>query len=246
MPRDKQSLTEADRRFFGDFGVALFLVAFIGFARSFYLDPILPDVPKPGEPFYYTVHGPVFTLWILLIAIQPWLIGRRNFSLHRQLGWLGAAVAVAVVVTGLWGGLLRAGGHADMIQTGMPPKSGWATPFFSMVTFAGLVMCGFVWRARKALHKRAMMMATIAMLGAAFARWPVIGDWPPDITRLAVEALIVAMAVHDWRTMGRVHPMTLWGGLSIIAAHRLIKPLIWKSDGWIAFTDGLLRLTGLG
>ena len=235
----------AERRFFSAMGIVVFLVAFIGFSRSFYLDPLLPDVPKPGEPFYYAVHGPVFTAWMALIALQPWLIRRGNQQLHKKLGWIGLAVAIAVVVSGLWGGLLRAGGHAQMFHIAMPAKQAWATPFFSMMTFCGLVSCGFVWRKNAALHKRAMMMGTIAMLGAPFARWPIIGDWPPGFVRLFVEMLILVMVWHDWRTMRRVHAMTLWGGLSIIIAHRVLKPLIWTTDGWLAFTDWLLVMTGL-
>lgn len=234
-----------ERRFFAGMGIMLFLVAFIGFSRTFYLDPILPDMPKPGERFYYTVHGPVFTIWIALIALQPWLIRRGNYQLHRQIGWFGLAVAIAVVTTGLWAGLLLAGGKAHMVQTGLPPVQGWATPFTSMVTFAILVSVG-IWRRKDAAtHKRAMILATIGMMGAPLTRWPVIGDWSPGWARFVLELMIVAVAVYDWRKLGRLHAVTLWGGLLLIVSHRFIKPAIWKSDGWAQFTDMLLRVTGL-
>ena len=234
-----------ERRFFTGMGIMLFLVAFIGFSQTFYLDPILPDRPKPGEPFYYTVHGPVFTLWIALIAVQPWLIRRGNYQLHRQLGWFGLAVAIAVVVTGLWGALLLASGQANMVQTGLPPKQGWATPFTSMMTFSVLVAVGIWQRKDAATHKRAMILATIGMMGAPLARWPVIGDWPPSWMRFVLELMIVAVAIYDWRKLGRIHAVTLWGGLLLVVSHRLIKPAIWKSDGWMQFTDWIVRAAGL-
>ncbi len=234
-----------ERRFFTGMGIMLFLVAFIGFSRTWYFGAAFPDIPRPGEPFYYTIHGPVFTLWMALIAVQPWLIGRGNYNLHKRLGLFGLAVAVLVVTTGLWGALLRAGGLADMLQTGMPPKKGWATPFFSMMTFTILAGIGFWKRKNKALHKRAMILATIGMMGAPLARWPVIGDWPVGWTRFVLELMIVALAVYDWRSLGRLHKITLWGGLLLVAAHRIIKPLIWDSPGWMAFTDALLKLVGM-
>jgi uncharacterized membrane protein YozB (DUF420 family) len=235
-----------DRRFFSGIGIGLFLIAFIGFSRSFYLDPILPDVPAPKQPYYYWIHGPVFTLWMALIAFQPWLIRQGNYQLHRQLGLFGVGIAVLVVVTGIWGALLLAAGKAQMMQTGLPPRQGWATPLTSMTTFAILAGVGFWKRQDKALHKRAMVLATIGMMGAPLARWPVIGDWPPTHTRMVLEVIIAVMVVYDLRSLKRLHWITLWGGLLLVISHRLIKPMIWKTQGWENFTDTVVSLAGLG
>jgi FtsH-binding integral membrane protein len=238
-------MAQRERKFFSAMGWGLLLIIFVGFSRSFYLDPILPDVPKPEPSFYYWVHGPAFTLWALLIAVQPWLIAKGNYQLHRTFGMLGVAVAISVVVTGLWGGLILASGGIDAIQMKLPPKQAWATPFFSMVTFGGLALTGFLMRKDRAAHKRAMILATFAILGAPLARWPVIGDWPPTYTRLMLELLMLLLVAYDWKTLGRIHRVTLWGALSIIVAHRILKPMIWDTPGWMGFTDGVLQITGM-
>jgi hypothetical protein len=216
----------------------------VGFSRSFYLAPVFPDTPKPDPSFYYWIHGPIFTAWALLIAIQPTLIAKRSYNQHRLLGTLGTFVALGVVLSGLWGALILASGGIDAIQMQLPPKKAWATPFFSMLTFGGLVLAGFLLRENGAAHKRAMIFATFAILGAPLARWPVIDDWPPTYTRFILELLMLLVAVYDWRKMGKIHFMTATGILSIVLAHRVFKPMLWDSPTWLSFTDGVLKFTG--
>ena len=245
MSNNVKNVAVMDRRYFGWLGIGLFLIAFVGFSRSFYLDPILPDVPAPGQPFYYWVHGPVFTLWMMLIAVQPWLIGRADYQLHKKLGVAGLAIAVLVVATGIWGALLLASGQAQMMQTGLPPKQGWATPVTSMATFMLFTAIGFIWRGNKAIHKRAVMFATIGMMGAPLARWPIIGDWPPTYTRFVLEIIAVTMLLHDWRSQRKILPTTLLGIVILVGAHRYLKPMFWKSEGWMDFTDWAIKAVGL-
>jgi hypothetical protein len=79
-----------------------------------------------------------------------------------------------------------------------------------------------------------MMMAAVSLMGAGIARIPLPGDAP--IFRDAVPALVVlALAVHDWRTMGRVHPVYLWGlpllvGMSALSDYLFIQHPPW----WVA------------
>jgi hypothetical protein len=65
-------------------------------ARSF-SDSGSPNGPAHGAPetiFY--VHGVVFAAWFLLLLVQPSLVTAGRVDLHRRLGLLGAALAVAV------------------------------------------------------------------------------------------------------------------------------------------------------
>jgi hypothetical protein len=51
---------------------------------------------------------------------------------------------------------------------------------------------------------------------------------------------LVAIAVYDFRTRGRLHPATLWGGLFLVASQPL-RLLIGVSAPWSAFAAWLAR-----
>jgi hypothetical protein len=76
------------------FAIAL-LVAVGGFWPSFFSK-------LPSTDTAHLIHGVTATLWMTIPILQSWLISRRKFNLHRQLGW-GALLIVApiLVVSGL-------------------------------------------------------------------------------------------------------------------------------------------------
>lgn len=85
-------------------GMALFIAAtvFLGFARTYYLRPLIPE-PSPPPPSLTPlihVHGLLFTGWIVLLWAQVRLVGAGRVHLHRRLGVAGAAVAVAMIGVG--------------------------------------------------------------------------------------------------------------------------------------------------
>ena len=53
------------------------------------------NVLTPG----LVLHGVVFTLWIVLLALQAALISLRRVRLHRRLGMIGVALWRIVFVT---------------------------------------------------------------------------------------------------------------------------------------------------
>jgi len=79
-------------------GLAIFLIALIGFSRTYYLRRWF-DVPPLTMRLH--LHGLVLTLWLVLFVVQSMLIsvGRRSF--HRRLGFAGVGLAAAVIVTTL-------------------------------------------------------------------------------------------------------------------------------------------------
>jgi hypothetical protein len=86
--------------------IAIVMVVFmaIGFGPSLYLRPIFGTVDRfgPHLPIHLIAHGVALTAWFVLFAIQTLLVRMGRRDLHRRLGVLGAAVAVAVVVTSVF------------------------------------------------------------------------------------------------------------------------------------------------
>jgi hypothetical protein len=47
------------------------------------------------------------------------------------------------------------------------------------------------------------------------------------------QLLLVPMLWWDWRSLGRIHPATLWGGASLLATNTLMGP-IGETTAWQA------------
>jgi hypothetical protein len=50
----------------------------------------------------------------------------------------------------------------------------------------------------------------------------------------ATDLFIVAIAVYDFATRGRIHPATLWGGIAIVAA-QAGSLILAGSNAWMTF-----------
>ena len=85
----------AERRFFTGMAIAMLIVAYVGFARSFFLRPLFPEWPSPSEPIFY-VHGAFFSAWCVLLVIQAMLVGVGRTDVHRKVGVLGVVIALGL------------------------------------------------------------------------------------------------------------------------------------------------------
>jgi hypothetical protein len=90
----------------------------------------------------------------------------------------------------------------------------------------------------------AVSLATLELVTAAVGRLPGIfiplGPIALGVGGLFVvtDLSIVAIAVYDWRSRGRIHPATLWGGGFLIAS-QLLRGIIGTTAWWAAFTGWL-------
>ncbi len=231
----------AERRFYTGIAIAMALVAYIGFARSFFLRPFFPEWPAPSEPIFL-VHGVFFSAWCVLLVVQATLIGVRRADVHRRLGRLGAVLASGMLVLGLWGSLVVANRPTGFNQVPVPPLQFLVIPIFDLVFFGSFVALALKWRADAQAHKRLMVLATVALLGAAFARWPYV--WKignPFAYYGLADLVIVALAAWDFRSRGSLHPVTRWGGLVMILSQPL-RLMLSTTPAWLAFAGWLTAL----
>jgi hypothetical protein len=234
--------TAAERRFFSAMALAMLATVFVGFAPSFFLRPLFPGWPAPAESIFY-VHGVVFAAWIALLVTQALLVSAGRTDLHRRLGVIGAALAVVMVVLGTVAALVAARRATGFVGVPVPPLQFLAIPLFDMVLFPCFVALGIAQRRTPQNHKRWMLLATIALLAAAIARWPVLSGFGPLAFFGLTDLFVVALAVWDLRTRKRLHPVTLWGGLALILSQPL-RLVISATDGWQAFARWATGLLG--
>ncbi len=203
-------------------GVALAIagVMFFGFARNYYLRAWLAT---RGITFMVHVHGLVMTAWVVLFVTQTFLIARHRVNLHRKLGIFGAALAAVVLGLGVFT-------IAHSIERQQPGADSTlfmelfvAFDGISLLGFAGLVLAGVLYRDRREIHKRLMLMAMISLLPPAYGR--LIANVTHDNVELLVLGLMYASAlscllVDAWRHR-RVHPAFAIGSALVIASNQV-------------------------
>lgn len=211
----------ASQSFFVKLAWVLSAIIVIGFAQN----AALGRVDIPAVPVWVHLHGLAMLAWLGLFITQNRLAASGNLALHRKLGWAGAFLVFAIVGLALFAGLM------SLVLHRSPPF--FTAPFFLMLTavdtlsFAGLVWAGVVNRRHTETHRRLIAGGTIVILEPAFGRLlpaPLIGgeltEWLILVIQLGILAVIGA---HDRRTLGRVHPATLWVTAVIVLGHAVVS-----------------------
>ncbi len=200
--------------------LAIASVMFLGFARNYYLRAWLGT---RAISFMVHVHGLVMTAWVLLFVTQTLLIAKHRVDLHRKLGIVGVALAAVVLGLGVFT-------IANSIERQNPGAN--ATLFMelfvafdgiSLLVFAGLVLASVIYRQRREIHKRLMLIAMISLLPPAYGR--LIANLTHDNVELIVLGMMYATAlscllVDAWRHR-RVHPAFAIGSVLVIASSQL-------------------------
>lgn len=229
-----------EREIYRWFTIAMAAVVFVGFAESFFLHPMFPERPVPPERFFL-LHGVVFATWYALLVVQATLVTRGRVALHRSLGVAGAVVAALMVVLGTIGALMAAGRPGGFVGLPIPGLVFLAVPLIEMVIFGTIVSVAIAKRSDPATHKRLMIIASGSLTAAAFARWPVVGNYGPPAFFAASDLFIFAVAIWDFRSRGRLHPATLAAGLGVILSQP-VQLLTGNTAGWQSFARWAVSL----
>jgi hypothetical protein len=232
----------AERLFFGGMAFAMLAVVLAGFSRSFFLRPLFPQHPAPAEAIFY-VHGGVFFAWMLLLVVQTSLIASGRAALHRRIGPFGALLAVAMVALGTQAALVAATRPTGFTGIPIPPLQFLAVPLFDVVLFASFVGLAIARRRDAQSHKRWMLLASINLVTAAIARLPGVLPLGPLAFFGLTDLFIVALALWDWRSRGRLHRATVWGGALTIVSQPL-RLVVSGTDAWLAFARWATALLG--
>jgi hypothetical protein len=226
----------SDHRFFTGMAVVLALTAFMGFAPSYYLRGFSAAPPLTT---LVHVHGALATSWILLFLAQTSLVSAGRTDLHRRMGVAGVVIASLVVVVGYFTAITAA--RNGVTPPGGPPPLGFlAVPLGTLLSFALLAAVGISQRRHRDTHKRLMLLATIAMITPAIARFRWFGPGGPPVAIGGTCLLVIVCLVYDRSTRGRVHPAFLWGGVLLMLSLP-VRFALTQSDAWVAVARWLTR-----
>lgn len=213
--------------------IAILISVLVGFGRSFFLSPLFPNHPAPTELVFY-LHGALFTSWIIIFFAQVSLISRGRTKLHKKIGFASAFLVVAMVILGVIGALTAASRSTGFVGIPVPPLQFLAVPLFDMIVFPAFVAMAYIRRNNSQSHKRWMVLATLNLITAAIARWPVVSSLGPLAYFGITDLFIVALALWDFRSQGKIHQVTLWGGLLMIISQPL-RLIVSGTSAWMAF-----------
>lgn len=223
----------AERVFYLTMAVAVAVTVFVGFARSFFLRPLFPNWPSPSEPIFYA-HGAVFASWYALLVLQASLVTAGRVSLHRRVGLAGAGLAAAMVVLGTLAALIAAHRPTGFVGIPIPPLIFLAVPLADIVIFAILITSAIAKRKDPQSHKRLMLIASISLLAAALARWPVLHGMGPMAFFGATDLFLIPLIVWDLKSRGRLHPATIWAG-SLLVLSQPLRLALAGTALWMSF-----------
>lgn len=211
-----------DRIFFTGMVFLLWATVLFGFAKTYFLAGMV-NAPLPSKVIH--VHGAVFTLWMILLAVQVGLISAKKLKWHKQLGLAGFGLAVLMLVMGLTAATdaMRRGADGN---SGLGAKTFYIIPITGILAFGVLVYCAYRARFKPAVHKRLILIATIGISEAAIARWPVgVLQAQPMVRLLIIVAFLLMVVGYDLVSLKRVHKTTLWASAFVLVVMLVRVPL---------------------
>jgi hypothetical protein len=115
------------------------------------------------------VHAVLFSAWPLLFLVQTWLTATSRLRLHRSLGVLGAALALAMLWSGLW---VTAFSINVQSALGYPveARAFAIVSFTKIIFFAACVALAVANVPRPNVHKRLMVLAMLPLVQTAIPR----------------------------------------------------------------------------
>lgn len=244
-----------DHWFYIGMAVLVIVLHAAGFGPS-----LLDQSMRNGQPsLLLIIHGAVAGAWLLLFLAQATLVATGRTSIHRRLGAIAPALTLVMVVLifpttielvrrghDLSGDLMRLAAAPGAPATSVAERDGGLNGLFAALNFGMLVAAGWWYRRRPEIHKRLMLLALLSLAATPLGHLAgyVIGRWPGLFgpARVAPSAgilLLFAGAVHDKITRGRIHPISVWVPLAVIAVMLFASRVALSITPWRQFSAWL-------
>lgn len=206
----------------------ILLMAFFvfgGFGMTYWY-PMASGSFPPAPPVVH-LHGLVYSAWMILLVVQPLLVQVRNVALHRSLGTFGIALATAVMFMGALITLLGAANNRE--NPGGSYYDGMYLGIMAVTGFGFLFTLAIRNVRRPEIHKRLILLAMLPILPPGIHRLYMVPlgltSFPVLPMYLTLDALALAIIIHEWRSTARISPYTLVGVAWILLQQVLHYPV---------------------
>lgn len=226
-------------QFFAQSALIMVGLVLISFPLTYFL-PVATGSRR--FPPLYHIHGLALFAWIGLYVWQTQLAARGRIARHREIGLAGFALTGAVIVLGFW--MAQRAAQNRFGKMAHPYEFTW----FNLVdigvfTVAMIAAIALVTRHQE-WHRRCAFVAALCLVAPAATRWtlkvPRIDPFVLDIASYAIiYPFLIALALFDRRTLGKLHPATLIA-LALLVPLHLSGAAIARSGWWNGFAPGLI------
>jgi hypothetical protein len=223
------------------FGMSLLIAAVViyGFSQTINQNLIHATPPRP---WLLWVHGTLFSAWVAFFIMQSGLVRSHNVPIHRRLGWFGAGLAVAMTVVGVATAIVMRRFDMRFEPADVAgPSTTLIMSFFDIACFAAFVWLAVIWRRKPEMHRRLMLIATISLTAAAFARMP-NATFANVWFYSGVDGLILLGVSRDLFVLKRVHRV-YWYALPVLVVvqvfvtRMMLSPAAW----WVRVANAIVR-----
>ncbi|MBI2188746.1 MAG: hypothetical protein HYU37_16735 [Acidobacteria bacterium] len=215
------------RRFYVSLALLMTAMVVVGFWPT-YFGPLLGGTYSGSWLFH--LHGTVFLGWMLLFVAQAALVSTGRTRVHRRIGTVGIAYGLLVLIVGLTVTIYAPLAHIASGAWDLDAAAAFLLlPLGDMALFAGLFAAAIAYRRQPEVHKRLMLLATIAIVFAAVSR-RIPYESPATFLLAWLTPLAAAMA-YDWRTRGHVHRTYAIGMAVFVVA--FTRVFVMNSEPWL-------------
>lgn len=225
-----------DHIFFASMAFAMLITVFFGFAHTYYLAGLF-RAPLPSRIIH--IHGAVFSCWILLLIVQTSLVSACRTDIHRRLGVAGFFLGCLLIILGVLAATDALNRNAPI---GRNPQLFYMFHLTDLLVFGVLVYFAFRARLDSPAHKRFIYIGTIALLGPAIARLPLVFLFPSSpVVTWFTEGFLLVLVLYDLWSTHRIHRATLWAGAFLVIVLQF-RVLAAKTPAWLAFCTWVQHL----
>jgi len=248
---DATGVRSEGRYFYLWMAIAFLVIAFGGFAPTYWAKIAAGNFHGPA---IIHLHGFLLFSWVCFYLMQTSLIAAGRTMDHRNWGLAGISLFSFVLCSILVGqmAIIKA---ADARGLGDAARRFSAVALCAWPLMAGFFAMDIANSRRPQVHKRWMMLLMIGMMTPAVARVfitlfapPGAADSPPPPfvsipPALVADLFLVVAIIRDWRTLGKPHPVYVYGGLILLAQQLLTVPFA-ATATWMQIATAFERLAG--
>ncbi len=225
-----------DRYFYFFLSLVVAGVVVAGFSQT--VDRFLFHA-SPPRPVLLWIHAAAFSGWVVFFILQSALVRVRKVSLHRTLGWFGAALGAMMVTLGTLTAVVM--GRFNAVQLHQPNPAFFSIQTFDMLAFGTLFGLAIVWRGKPELHRRFLVLATCGLLSAAFARFDYV--FYHSLFYVCADAVMLLGVARDLVVDKRVHKVYLYA-IPVLVIGQNLAIYLWRgAPGW--WVSGCKEILGI-
>lgn len=223
---------ERSYKYIGYFFLAIFIIVVIGFFKSYF--GLIPDFINVDATMHF--HGMVLTTWFGLLIVQPILIRKKQFQVHRLLG-KSSYVLVPIIIYSMI--IITKHMYVREGSTSMTEKERLADlflPLSQMVAFAILYILAMINKKKTPFHLRYIIACSLVLLSPGLERIPIYWFGQPEqqstlFAFVISDLILIGLIFYDKKNKTKKYnPFII--SLSLLLVAHISYALIPMTDFW--------------